>query len=1150
MKRCAVVIVTILLLLCSGAPRHAEAVLPAAGPAFPSGDIIIFVGNEIVDLMWAPVPGATAYTIYRDGSVLFGPGQPETEPLTGDKFYRDHDVNKGETHQYQVCATVSGSPDCSAVAEVELGLIQGMLYKDHTWGDAFYDLDGTVRLVEGVTLTIEDGAVVSGSAPLSSIETGEGASLGRLIVQVSGGVAPSFEDMILRLYSNDNVIAGEEGNLVQIGQNTDLVLHGDTLLEHCEFKHETQVVVAPTYGVPTFRHNRSGGGSVYVAGTSAEPVEFSNNDFSGCGLGDCIRLRDGASATITDNSFAGVTYNNQAIDVGGSSATITGNRFYLSWSTYGVLVWPNSGGEVVIRGNELYGATDPQGGTAIYLLRPDDVEPPAETGQPARVTVEGGNVIRNVDIGIFARGHVQAEIRNNSITYTDIAVAVTEQDTDVTVNGNCIVANLWGALADDTWLDATGNWWGSRFGPSTGESATRGDRIVVYNDATVVWDPWLDQDNCHRLARNLSVAGMEVTQVTQTLDQQVPLVKGKPGVVRVYPCSDAGEVSGVTGVLTGWRGTEFLGTLHPRRSIVAPYVRGGCDDITPGNLDQMRAAEHQSLLFQLPEAWASGAVSLTVELNPDYTIEERTHDDNTASRLVSFQEQRPLTVGQTSVKTNGSREVQLLSDSRLELGTLFRKLSPSHSVQFTLLPSIDWPYELEGTTGLPNDKHGAMLLNVLGLTQMRMRASGAWAGDAFDLVYGAVPVGAITHWRGDPALAGGRGTAAYGPSQQIDLVTALARNLAGEQPAPPCPATIDEFGYDVAAGRVVPVDALNVWCIREENPVDPALYWIGPEEYQALVAGNALTTNGQQAGAAPSEQTYLFISMLVSDGGQVDFMPTWQVTTSDPPLNPPAGTEYCLELRDGAGAVLESHCFDAPAGYTTWDGFLVALPLTGNPAGVVLRQGTTDLGNIPVTAHPPSVAFASTSSVASASDSILLTWSGDDLDGDTLAYSLLYSPDNRATWIPVATNLEVEEYNLDLSEVPAGDQAWAGVEVSDGFHTAVDEWGPFSVDNHPPTALILHPESGAVVSPTLTLSGLAYDLEDGDLGGPALTWASDLDGVLGTGKRISDAVLSRGTHHLTLTATDSHGRSSSDTVTVFVGEAGDMARVFLPLVRR
>ncbi len=68
----------------------------------------------------------------------------------------------------------------------------------------------------------------------------------------------------------------------------------------------------------------------------------------------------------------------------------------------------------------------------------------------------------------------------------------------------------------------------------------------------------------------------------------------------------------------------------------------------------------------------------------------------------------------------------------------------------------------------------------------------------------------------------------------------------------------------------------------------------------------------------------------------------------------------------------------------------------------------------------------------------------------------------------------------------------------------------------------------------VTFTATATDAADGALTGMSIRWTSSLGGVLGTGASLTTASLAEGTHTITVSATDSGGRSASASISITI----------------
>lgn len=661
------------------------------------------------------------------------------------------------------------------------------------------------------------------------------------------------------------------------------------------------------------------------------------------------------------------------------------------------------------------------------------------------------------------------------------------------------------------------------------------------------------------MPQDLRILGMEAIQLTQTLDNSVPLVMGKTTVIRIYPDALGGAVSPVDWRLDIRRDGALLGSFNGQ--ISASRI---------AHLEQERDSETGGVRVLLPEEWQSGTLQATFTIDPNNTVSELNDSNNTRSETFSFADRRPLRVLYQLIHLvipaqgiDATPDQNKLPGEGLWLDFHY----PHPNLDYRMLPnSLEWNDPMKNVIEADLIIRERRLKNAL-KDSLNLYNQNPPGGRPYDQIFGIFPGDGDQYlefcnsegsWLVTPALAG------YCVINSEFMAHEIGHNLGARHPNlgaegcnaqdagtdwPYATAAIQQPALDFLNNKLVPRSTKDVmsYC----NPT-----FFSPHTYTKLYLNMPSTQSvSLEVPQAPVSQEYLRISALVYKNGNVEFDPIFHFTSSSTLQNPPPGTAYCLELRDSSEVLLDQVCFDLPftdeedGAPVDVDSFMIHLPLASGTAKVVLTSQGSTLGQVLASPHAPQVTLITPNGGGTASNPLQVQWTSSDTDSDPLTYRLLLSTDNGSTWIPVAMNLQgAQSYSLDTSLMAGTSQARLRVQVSDGFHMATDDSNAsFTVTQKSPLAQISLPADGATIRPDDALAGAAYDPEDGPLSGSSLSWTSSLDGSLGSGGTLSDLDLSEGMHLITLTATDSQGNPTSVSITIVVQKPEE---VYVPLVHK
>ncbi len=674
---------------------------------------------------------------------------------------------------------------------------------------------------------------------------------------------------------------------------------------------------------------------------------------------------------------------------------------------------------------------------------------------------------------------------------------------------------------------------------------------------------------------NLRIPQVEITQAIQWLndpghvDNSVPLVRGKSTVVRVYV--DV-ELSGVPiPNVEVFLHATFMDKTRAKPVVGAKAARANGplrESFTAPVVPNRGNVEHTAN-FLLPDYWVeSGHVALDAFVKAPAGRSETNYSDNWIStEKFYFATANPLKIGYYEIDyrpTAPGGSENLPGDVSTYHHRLYEKIYPtpdlSDPTEYVPLGTFSWPAGRNLNLGAWPNYERNITAEVDLLKALRLLYVLHFLIDPeLDQLVGWLPANSRLKIAGRAGagapLGDGRKVVTFIKYPNWDsLPHEIGHNLHGPHAwdnssgnpwlDEPTENQTQTYGFDTWR----PFEVKDPTCGEMMSYLRPR--WIAPWQWTFLLetldppAGFSASQEDAQAKTLSSSPG-LWVSGTIHKDQTSSLDPVFQVSTflnTTPPTGP-----YAIELRGAPPAepLLYSQSFnvsfeDCHEGFIDVSSFMLELPFMTGTYSVSLWNTSVSppilLDKITASSSPPQVTVTYPNGGETVGDSFNATWTATDIDGDPLTYILLYSSDSGTTWRPLATYVQGTSYRVNASLLPGGAQSMIRVVASDGFHTSEDQSDTvFYVPLKGPLNVVGNSGSNVTIfREPVSFRGSAFDPEDGLLQDSALSWTSDLDGALGTGKVLAVADLSPGIHNITLTATDSHSNNATDSFTVTV----------------
>lgn len=665
---------------------------------------------------------------------------------------------------------------------------------------------------------------------------------------------------------------------------------------------------------------------------------------------------------------------------------------------------------------------------------------------------------------------------------------------------------------------------------------------------------------------DIQALALEVTQGIQTMNGDMPLIarRGKSTFVRGYaylPVNTTG--SGIwfpDATLRAFlNGTEIEGS--PFKPVNNASISG------TASMSTLRPALNQSFLFEIPTLQA-GSLTLTMTVNPEGTIAE-TGPSPFLNNSVSLPQSMPVveSIGvalQTYAMPTAAGTYEP-DEAYSELISRAESLLPARFIM-TVRASHGWGDDVYFTDSTDPDRDDDALDKIECIRKQTSSSGGStfhkfkhWVG----MIHPGVPNFNGLGYRPGQSLiarmaeAGGGFPDPDSPLGGRTLAHEMSHNYGRKHvnctdSSQSPDNTDDNYPFNdctIASGNAMSwfgFDPLTQTVIDPNNAVGDLLSYRSsrwPSSYTwSAIFGNYQFLNtsslagGSGGGADTDAGPYLFVNGYIRPEEKTAmFHPFYAQPAAmiDPViLNEdlyvgsviPDGPLFAtLRYLDGDGRVLQDYTLmlrQPEAGQRM--SFAQWLPFHPEAGRVQLLWQEIMMTEQTVSPQAPQLQLG-IPSFDPGNQTLRLSWTASDPDGDSLRCNVYYSRDGGNSWDVLLNNYRGLSAAMDTAKLAGSPAALLRVSVTDGILTTSADTAPFSLPDNPPQVILSGVTDGQEVpfGTTLRLSGLVLDAEDQDAM-PSLQW--DLSGPMTASHSDRSWTLRElipGNYQVTLSAVDS-----------------------------